>query len=270
MSVGGARGTRWLIGLVVVAFALIAGAAAYRRAAKPAVPMDDVRVLVALTTIQDDGGRAADLVGYGRLVPGRGAVELVLVPGTMRVDVPGVTDDRLRDVYAYGGVKLLAQAFSETASVPVDAAVAVDEPGLIEILDRAGPVRLRLRQDVAVFRQDRYELFSAGRVSLEPTQVVDVAAAAGLSEPPGEDTTLQAALVTATARLLAGTPAGTALLAGAEKSGDRAVLERLSELAAGAGWPRLEVSAAPGTVTDQGGKRYFDLKAGFFEGRSVR
>ena len=266
----GGRVARWLIGLVVIGLLAIAGVAAYKSRLGPAVPMDDVRVLVALTTVQDDGSRAADLVGYATLVPGRGAIDLVLVPGTMRVDVPGVTDDRLRDVYAYGGAKVLAQAFSDAAGVPVDAALAVDEPALIKVLGRAGPLRLRLAQDVAVFRQDRYEVFPSGDLSLEPTQVADVVAAAGLAEPPGEDMTLQAALVTATAGLLAGGPAGRDLVGGAETSGDREVLARLGELAGAAGWPRIEVSAAAGTATEEAGRRYFTPRAGFLGERRAR
>jgi hypothetical protein len=232
--------------------------------------MDDVRVLVALTTIQEDGSRAADLVGYATLVPGRGAIDLVIVPGTMRVDVPGVTDDRLRDVYAYGGAKVLARAFSQAAGVPVDAALAVDEPALIAVLGRAGTLRLRLAEDVAVFRHDRYEVFSDGDVSLEPTQVADIAAAAGLAEAPGEDTTLQAALVTATVGLLANAPAGRDLLLAAEASGDPDVLRRLGALARAAGWPTIEVSAAPGTATEEAGKRYFTPEEGFVAERRAR
>lgn len=266
----GGRGARWLIGLVVVALVMIAGAAVYKRSVKPRVPVDDVRVLVAFTTVQDGGGRAADLIAYARLVPGRDAIEVVLVPGTMRVDVPGVTDDRLRDVYAYGGAKMLAQAFSEAAGVPVDAALALDEPALIDVLGRAGPVTLRLPEEVAVFRQDRYEAFSAGRLSLEPTQVADVAAGAGLAEPPGEDMTLQAALVTATVGLLANSPVGPNLLGAVEASGDRVVLDRLRELATAAGWPRLAVSAAPGAATEEAGKRYFTVQVGSLPPRPSR
>jgi hypothetical protein len=254
----------------VVVLLAIAGAAVYQRSFHPRAPLDDVRVLAAVTTVQDDGSRAADLVGYARVVPGRGSIEVVLVPGTMRVDVPGVTDDRLRDVYAYGGAGLLAKAFSGAVGVPVDAALVVDEPALIGALGRAGPVPLLLAQDVAVFRQDRYEAFSAGMLSLEPTQVADLIAAAGLAEPPGEDMTLQAALVTGTAGLLADGPAGQELFGAAETSGDRTVLRRLGELAATAGWPRVEVVAASGAATEEAGKLYFDLRAGSIVGRGAR
>ena len=258
---------------VLVALSVVAVVAltAWRMLSRPHVPQDDVRVLAIVTTVQDDGSRAADLIAYARIVAGKDAVDVVLVPSTLRVRVAGVSDDRLREIYSYGGAAEVRQVFAEHLGVPVDVAVAIDEPQLVSLLGGASSVRVRLARTVDLFRRDRYESFPEGTdLSLTPTDTVDLLAASALSEPPGEDMTMQAALVSAALPVVAPRLAGSRAPAEVDVSGDGRTIRRMQSLLAQAGWPNMALEIAPGRRSVVGERVYFDPEVAYWESRFRR
>jgi hypothetical protein len=231
----------------VICVVAAAGFGVWRAGLATPVKSRDIRLLLALTTIQEDGSRAADVVAYVRLDPGAASIPVVIVPSTLRVDVPGVSDDRLREVYPYGGARMLGQAFSSRLGMPVDAAVAIDESQAVTALAPFAPINVRVDRDISLFRSDRYETYDRGSTaSLDATQVVDLAAASALSEPPGQDVTLQAALVRAVVASVAPALAKFPSVA-LDEWGDPRILAELPGLVRDSGWPEVEILLPPGT-----------------------
>lgn len=263
--------------VVVLVIAVVAGAAAYWRLEGQALTrMNDVRVLVAFTALQEDGSRAVDEALYCRLKPGGGRIEAVLVPTSLEVGVPGITEDRLSEIYSFGGPSLLAQAFSRATGVRVDAAIVIDESALEKLLARVPPVSIVTNRAIDVFRQGRYSTFGADTtVTLTPAQTVDLLAAAGFlgggSQGSVSETTptapdvagvvrdgvLQGRLVAGILRSLSSR--GTALpsVSYVEVWATDGLAAHLEGLAHDAGWPRLQIQKGEGSFRLMNGRMYW-------------
>lgn len=262
---GTARAAAWGLGLII-AFAVLGAIAVAGLTRRTGTVRGDARAVVALVTVQEDGSRAADVVAYVRLRPREGLTDIVLVPATTRVAVPGISDDRLRDVYAYGGAKLVGEVFAERFGVPVDVTAVVREDALIDLLGGVGSFQITLDREIDMFRKDRYRTFPEGRpVSVDATTAADLLAASALAEPPGPDMELQARLVSAALVAVAPKEGSIRLGDGWELCCSKEVEEQLSAAASGSAWPSASVAASPGRTSGEGSKAYFEPEATFWK-----
>lgn len=261
------------------------------------VPRSEANILVGVTTISDAGERTLDLAALVHAKRGAEALEVILFPTAVRVDVAGVTDDRLREVYAFGGSALAAKAFSTSVKVPVDAAIVLDEPQVVRWLTTQAGVSLDIPGSIEVFRHERYTAFSKGqRATLTPAETLDLVAAAGLpeaqeddspaergvlpaaretapapaavpEEPQTQDTKLQARVVAAVLRAM-GSDADVPLLKGSDVWMQRMTSGQLKALVTSSGWPRVKLDRATGSFRTERYRSYWQPDPSAFEGRS--
>lgn len=137
------------------------------------------RVIVAVLSRGDgdeEPGWYADSVFVVMLDGGSGkarkarAVRAVIVPGTTKTMVPGVTFKQVRYGYAFGGGTLLRDAVNRALRTDVEDYLVVADVTLARAIDRMGGVPFEVKEDVNTYIDGEYEIIRQGRQVLGGTR----------------------------------------------------------------------------------------------------
>ncbi len=88
---------------------------------------------------EEDPGRS-DTTMLLRLDPDRGAIAVMSIPRDLKVEIPGVGEEKFNAAYAYGGPKLTLQVVKELTGLPINHVVNVDFLGFVRAVYAIGCV----------------------------------------------------------------------------------------------------------------------------------
>ena len=120
----------------------------------PPVSTDDGRINLLLIgqDSREPGSRArSDTMILCSLHPGRHTITLISFLRDLYVQIPGHSDNRLNAAYAFGGMPLLKETFTQNFGLRLDGCMEVDFQRFVQLVDLMGGIQLDLRQDEAQF-----------------------------------------------------------------------------------------------------------------------
>lgn len=167
-----------LLGLVVVAVAIVAVLAGSGRIAWFAEKEPPAEMLVVAVTDDADGASVAGII---LLVTGDGEVEVI--DPFSEVAIPGTSYSALRDALAFGGGQAVADAYARaTEADPAPEWVVLPADAWQELVDDAGGAAATVPASANIFLNDELYLIEEGQQTLSGAELGALVATEGSLE----------------------------------------------------------------------------------------
>jgi LCP family protein required for cell wall assembly len=102
---------------------------------------------------RDDQGRSDSLV-LVRTDPDHHRLALLSIPRDLRVEIPGIPDDKINAAYAYGGPALTIETVEKLTRLPVNHVVVVDFSTFADLIDALGGITVDVPKRIVSNRFD--------------------------------------------------------------------------------------------------------------------
>ncbi len=94
-------------------------------------------------------------------------VQIISVPSGLKCDVPGVSIDKIGDLYPFGGGKLIVDSLSEKLSLSIGYYIIISEDYLENFLDNITPIKMSFVEDIDINNFS----FKKGETVLDSSQI---------------------------------------------------------------------------------------------------
>lgn len=106
-------------------------------------------LLIGKDSREPDSPGRSDAMILCSVSPDRQSITMISFLRDLYVQIPGYASNRLNAAYAFGGMPLLKQTFSDNFAIPLNGCIEVDFQQFIRLVDLMGGVSLTLRRDEA-------------------------------------------------------------------------------------------------------------------------
>ena len=94
-------------------------------------------------------------------------IQVIFIPVDLKVAVPEISQERIGELYPFGGGKLIAEAISDQLDLNIDYYIIIDAKYLKDLLDKAAPVNVDLKKDINIGNS----LFEKGSNNLDSAKL---------------------------------------------------------------------------------------------------